>query len=98
MRSYSFAPHAEHDLQSQIDYLSDQGAHAAADRLLMRVQDFIAQFLTQHPKAGVFLAHRDLWETWVPRTRLVLWYRFTDDALQIVRIWHVAQNRASSEG
>ena len=25
----------------------------------------------------IFLDHRGLWETWIPRTRLVLWYRFT---------------------
>lgn len=86
MRAYVFAPGAHRDLQSQIDYLNDQGSFEAADRLLARVEDFVAQFLALHPKTGAFLTHRDLWETWVPQTRLVLWYRFTDSNLEIARV------------
>ena len=29
----------------------------------------------------------------MPGTRLVLWYRFTRGELQIVRVWHSAQDR-----
>ena len=93
MRSHVFAPRARRDLQSQIDYLNDQGAFDAADRLLVRIEEFVAQFLCEHPKTGAFLSHRDLWETWVPQTRLVLWYRFTDSTLEIARVWHTSQNR-----
>ncbi len=96
MRSHSFAPRAERDLQWQIDYLNGQGAFDAADRLLARVEQFVARFLTVHPKTGVYLAHRELWETWVPRTRLVLWYRFTDEMLEIARVWHTSQDRQRS--
>ena len=32
----------------------------------------------------------------VPRTRLVVWYRFTDTELQVARIWHTAQDRQSA--
>jgi hypothetical protein len=35
----------------------------------------------------------NIWETWIPGTRLVVWYRFTADELQIIRIWHSAQDR-----
>lgn len=63
MRSYVFAPRAQRDLQSQIDYLNDQGAFDAADRLLARIERFLSNFLTLHPRTGAFLAHRDLWET-----------------------------------
>lgn len=96
MRSYSFAPRAQRDLQFQIDYLNDQGAVDAAERLLMRAEDFIARFLTLYPKTGAFLTHRDLWETWVPQTRLVLWYRFTDTTLEIARVWHTSQDREAT--
>ena len=96
MRRHAFAPRAQRDLQSQIDYLNDQGAFDAAEKLLARIEQFVAQFLTAHPKTGIYLAHRDLWETWVPRTRLVLWYRFTDTTLEIARVWHTSQDRQRS--
>ncbi len=63
MRTYTFAPAARRDLQSQIDYLNDRNAFAAADRLAARVESFLARFLTHHPQSGVFLTHRDLWES-----------------------------------
>jgi hypothetical protein len=31
----------------------------------------------------------------MPGTRLVVWYRFSDDELQIIRIWHATQDRES---
>ena len=60
MRSYAFAPRARRDLQAQIDYLNNQGAFDTADHLLARIENFVARFLTAHPKSGVFLTHRDL--------------------------------------
>ena len=96
MRSYAFAPRAQRDLQSQIDYLNDQCAFDAADHLLARIEQFVAHFLILHPKTGIFINHRELWETWVPQTRLVLWYRFTDTTLEIARVWHTSQDRQRS--
>lgn len=96
MRSYVFAPRARRDLRLQINWLNDQGAFDAADRLLVRIEDFVSQFLTLHPRTGTFLAHRDLWETWVPQTRLVLWYRFTASTVEIARVWHTSQHRQGS--
>jgi len=84
---------AEADLQAQLDYLIERGAVDAAEKLSARIKAFLRDFLTAHPATGLFLDHRRLWETWVPRTRLVLWYRFTDTELQVVRLWHVAQDR-----
>lgn len=96
MRSHVFAPRAQRDLRSQIDYLNDQCAFDAAERLLTRIEQFVANFLAVHPKTGVYLDHRGLWETWVPHTRLVLWYRFTDTTLEIARVWHTSQDRQRS--
>lgn len=96
MRNHVFAPRAQRDLQSQIDYLNDQGAFDAADWLLTRIEQFVANFLVVHPKTGAYLDHRDLWETWVPQSRLVLWYRFTDSTIEIARVWHTSQDRQRS--
>ena len=95
MRPYIFAPRAQHDLQSQIDHLLQQGAFTPAEDLASRVESFVARFLAVHPKTGVFLAHRNLWESWIPRTNLVLWYRFSDTTLEIARVWHTSQDRQS---
>ena len=32
----------------------------------------------------------------MPGTRLVVWYRFTEEELQIIRLWHAAQDRTAS--
>jgi plasmid stabilization system protein ParE len=96
MRRWVLDRQAEADLHAQLDYLIERGAAAAAERLLERVRTFLRDFLTVHPRTGRFLDHRGLWETWIPRTRLVLWYRFTDTELQIARIWHVSQDRRSA--
>ncbi len=93
MRRWVLDRQAEADLQAQLDYLIERGAVGAAERLSTRVKSFLRDFLTVYPATGVFLDHRGLWETWIPRTRLVLWYRFTDTELQVVRVWHTARDR-----
>jgi len=93
MRGWVLDRQAEADLQNQLDYLIEHGAVDAAERLAARIKAFLRDFLTVYPATGIFLEHRGLWETWLPRTRLVLWYRFTDIELQVARIWHTAQDR-----
>lgn len=87
------APSAKRDLLRQLGYLIEQDAAEAAVRLEARLSDFFESTLSRFPRIGTYLAHRGLWETWVPRTRFVIWYRFSDDELQIVRVWHTSQNR-----
>jgi plasmid stabilization system protein ParE len=96
MRRWVLDRQAEADLQAQLDYLIARGAVAAAAGLLARVRSFLRDFLTVYPGTGVFLNHRNLWETWIPSTRLVLWYRFTETELQIARVWHASQDRRSA--
>ena len=96
MRTWVLDRQAEADLQAQLDYLIEGGAVDAAGRLSARIKTFLHDFLTVYPATGIFLDHRGLWETWVPRTRLVVWYRFTDTELQVARIWHTAQDRRSA--
>lgn len=89
----TFDPLAAVELESQIDYLIQNHAHRAAARLKDRCDAFFEDFLARHPLTGKQVAGQNLWETWIPGTRLVVWYRFTSDELQIIRIWHVAQDR-----
>jgi len=53
---------AEADLQVQLDYLMERGAVDAAEQLSARVKVFLRDFLTVHPRTGIFLDHRGLWE------------------------------------
>ena len=96
MRRWVLDRQAEADLQDQINYLIEREAFDAAENLLERVAVFVRDFLAVYPRTGRFLDHRGLWETWIPRTRIVLWYRFTDTEIQIARIWHTSRDRRSS--
>ena len=88
-----FDAEAISDLTRQLDYLLEQNAPAAAMALEQRILGFIELTLAVHPRVGTFVRHRGLWETWVPRSRIVIWYRFTDRELQFVRLWHTSQDR-----
>ena len=56
---------------------------------------FFEDFLCHHPRPGKHIIEKDISETWMPGTRLVVRYCFTDDELQIIRIWYSAQDRTS---
>jgi len=91
----TFDPRAAEQLEGQLDYLLQRHAISAAVRLEARCTSFLETFLVAHPSTGKFVAEIDVWETWIPGTRLVIWYRFTSDELQVIRIWHSSQQRSS---
>lgn len=91
------APRARRELARQLGYLVDRGAAAAASRVEARLTSYIKHTVAKHPRTGTYIAERDIWETWVPRTKFVIWYRLTDTELQVVRVWHTAQNRTADE-
>jgi plasmid stabilization system protein ParE len=93
MRQVRFTREAEETFTSQITYLIDQGAVEPARALKMRVEGFLANTLAVHPRNGSLIKLRSMWETWIPGTRLVIWYTFTDEELVIITFWHTSQNR-----
>ena len=97
MRRVIFDEDAERELVAQIDYLIQHGAVSAAHTLEAYVRSFIVEHLAVHPTIGSTLKHRNLWEFRIPRSRLVLWYRFTEVELQIVYIWHTSEDRQATE-
>jgi len=90
------SPEATERLEAQIAYLRDMGATAAAERLYARVVSFLLNHLARFPRTGRHLEDRDLWEMWIPRTRLVLWYRIEADRIEIATVWHTSQDRRSA--
>jgi plasmid stabilization system protein ParE len=91
------APEAVHRLEAQIVYLQEAGAVAAADRLRVRVMEFLSNHLANFPRTGRYLGDRQLWEVWIPGTRLVLWYRIENDRIFVVTVWHTSQDRAAAK-
>lgn len=86
-------PRAAVELQSQITYLLERGSPRAARRLAERCDAFFENVLARHPRSGKPVPERGIWEAWIPGTRLIVWYRVSAEELQIIRIWHSAQNR-----
>ena len=91
------SPEAVERLEAQIAYLRDVGAVAAAERLRTRVMQFLSRHLANYPRTGRRLKERDLWEMWIPRTRLVVWYRIESERILIVTVWHTSQDRSAAK-
>ena len=87
------SPEAVEQLEAQVRYLRNAHAPKAAADLNRRVMAFLAQHLAEFPRTGRQLPGLDIWETWVPRTKLVLWYRIEADHIAIATVWHASQNR-----
>jgi len=95
MRRVRLTPEAERTLGAQIDYLMQISPGAAAN-LVTRVEQFLTETVALWPRAGRYIPPHDLWETWIPGTRLVVWYVFTEDEIVAVTFWHTAQDRHRS--
>jgi plasmid stabilization system protein ParE len=93
MRSWRLTPEAERGLAQQIDYLIGAGAPRAAEMLLQRVENFLATTLLAWPRTGHFIPEREIWESWIPRTRIVVWYTFDASELVVIAVWHTSQDR-----
>jgi plasmid stabilization system protein ParE len=89
------SPEAVERLEVQVAYLRSVDAEGAAERLRHRVMHFLSNHLANFPRTGRWLADRGLWEIWIPRTRLVLWYRIEQEAILIATVWHTSQDRLS---
>ena len=95
--SVVLSPEAVERLEAQVAFLRDAGAMAAAERFRARVMSFLGNHLANFPRTGRYLAERDLWEIWIPGTRLVLWYRIEHDQVLVATVWHTAQNRQAAK-
>ena len=89
-----FSPLARRELRNQVQYLIDHDGSVAAKRLKTCVMSFLKETIAPFPRIGLPIEHRDLYEVWVPSTRLILWYRISKDLIEVVRVWHAAQDRS----
>jgi plasmid stabilization system protein ParE len=87
------SPEAVERLEAQIAFLRDAEAFDAAHWLRLRIMNFLSNHLAHYPRTGRRLRHDNLWEMWVPGTRLVLWYRIETERVVIATVWHTSQDR-----
>jgi plasmid stabilization system protein ParE len=92
MRDVVLTDRAAERLDEQLAYLTAQGAADAAERVRARIEEHLA-VISQYPRTGRYRHRQKLWEAWVPKTRLVVWYRFDDAQIVAIAIWHTAQQR-----
>ena len=90
------SPEAVERLEAQISFLRNAEAMDAAERLRARVMGFLSHHLAHFPRTGRRLKDRGLWEMWIPRTRLVLWYQIEAERIMIVTVWHTSQDRSAA--
>jgi plasmid stabilization system protein ParE len=91
------SPEAAERLEAQVGFLRDAEAFDAAERLRVRVMGFLSNHLARFPRTGRRLKTRDLWEMWIPRTRLVLWYRIEQELIVVATVWHASQDRSTTK-
>ena len=89
---------AQRDLVEQIEYLIEADALPAARRLKQRFDSFLGETLAVYPGIGTEIPEADLFEVWIPKTRLVVWYQFDEDTLTILRVWHSSRDRHAGHG
>jgi hypothetical protein len=93
MRTPVFTDEAFQKLDAQIDYLISRHAERAAMALSQRVDHFLNRTICSYPATRKFLDHQNLWESWIPGTKLVLWYQFDDDVLTVISVWNTSEGR-----
>ena len=98
MRAYRFAREAEAAFEHQIDYLISQHALAAARAFERRVRSYLRDTVCLFPYAGTHIAERAIYESWIPGTRLIIWYTVTDQYENVAMIWHASQARFEQDG
>lgn len=93
-----FTTEAAGTLEAQVQYIREQHAPAAAERLHQRVVSFLEKHVSRLPRAGRRMERDglEIWEMWVPRTKLILWYEIREDHVLVVSVWHAARDRSAT--
>lgn len=90
-----FTETAASQIETQIAYIATEGSVDAALRVKDRILSFIYGFLTVYPKASRFIEEKAFYETMIPRTNFVLFYRLEEpDILRVLALFHARQKRS----
>lgn len=92
-----FTPRARADLRRHLAYGKERFGARVAEKTLERLESFIATLLAPYPRTARYDAEIDAYESWVPRTPFVVFFRVecASRILRILAIRHHAQDRAA---
>lgn len=86
---------AEINLANQYDYGVRTFGATTANRTLERLNTYLSKTLLCHPRTNTYHPEYDVYETWIPRTPFVIFYRIDVqvDELVVLALFHYAQDR-----
>jgi plasmid stabilization system protein ParE len=90
---YIVTAQANADLREQLVYLAQNDATSAATALEERIATYIETTLARSTSIGHKVPGKNVYEIWIPHTKIVIWYRLHEETLEILRFWHTARNR-----
>jgi plasmid stabilization system protein ParE len=91
-----FAPRAEADLGRHLAYGIERFGQTVAARTLRRLMNYLDPFLVSYPRTATYHPDIDAFETWVPKTPFVIFFRIEPDrdVFRVLAVFHHAQDRS----
>ena len=88
-------PRAEADIEHQHTWGVRRYGKHTADRTYRRVAQFIEGTIAHRPRTGSCIKPPDIYESWIPRTPSIVYYRVEDatDTVWVLALLHHAQDR-----
>ena len=65
---------------------------ATAERTYLRILSHTEEFLAVYPRTGRWCSSIACFQTWIPGTPFVVFYRVRNDVLEVVGLFHHAQD------
>jgi plasmid stabilization system protein ParE len=94
-----FHPEARQDLKDRIEFIAGRVGWTSANRQLARAQASFKS-IEQFPRASKYNKRRDVYESWIPKTRLIVLYRVLeqDKVVYVLAIIDHSRNTARVKG
>jgi plasmid stabilization system protein ParE len=94
-----FHPGARQDLKDRIEFIASRVGWTSANRQLARAQESL-KLIEQFPGASQYNKRRDIYESWVPKTRLIVLYRVLEHSktVYVLAIIDHSRNTARAKG
>ena len=87
---------AEADIEHQYQWGVTRFGVNTANATFARVRQFIEVSLESYPRTGKLLPRPNLYESWIPKTPFVVFYRVDEaaDTVWVLALFHAAQDRS----
>jgi plasmid stabilization system protein ParE len=91
-----YAPRAERQIEILLAIGVERFGAKDAARAISRMRKFIRQTVGHFPRTSRYHANIDAFETWVPGTPFIVYYRLEDAArlIRVVAVFHHGKDQA----